>query len=158
MITQEYLRTIFHYDPITGIFTWKTNMGNVKCAGKRAGWIHPKYGYVVIRVCGINTGAHRLAWIFSHGINPKEIIDHRDGNPSNNALENLRLASPSLNGANSKCRSNSKSGIKGVRKVGKRWEAKANRKYIGTYDTIAEASAAYLSVAKSLWGEFARSH
>ncbi len=42
--------------------------------------------------------AHRIVWTLLHGqIPPDKVIDHRDGDPSNNAPENLRLVSQSVN-------------------------------------------------------------
>jgi len=89
-------------------------------------------------------------------------IDHIDGNTLNNTRANLRLATRSQNAANRRVRSDNISGFKGVTflKANRKWRAKIflNRKtkYLGLFDTAAEASAAYMKAATEQYGEFAR--
>jgi hypothetical protein len=46
--------------------------------------------------------AHRLAWTVTHGpIPPRMEINHKDGNPANNRLENLELVTSSENNLHS---------------------------------------------------------
>jgi hypothetical protein len=60
-----------------------------------------------------------------HGQIP-EVVDHVDGNTSNNRIDNLRASTKSLNACNSKLASNSTSGHKGVVWSGacKKWMAR----------------------------------
>lgn len=89
-------------------------------------------------------------------------IDHKDGNPANNRWDNLREATDSQNLANSKLAKNNTSGAKGVwlEKATGRWNSyitvRGKRIYLGTYDTVAEAGAAYEASARLHFGEFAR--
>lgn len=86
------------------------------------------------------------------------VVDHKDGNGLNNRRANLRLATASQNRFNQDF-SLALSGQRGVSRNGKRWRARINQNgvehYIGTFDTIEEAAAAYTQKAVELYGEFA---
>lgn len=58
---------------------------------------------------------HRIIWVLTYGsINSEMVIDHLDGNPFNNKIENLSLKSQKNNSMN-KCKyTNNKTGITGV--------------------------------------------
>jgi len=56
-------------------------------------------------VDGRNYKAHRLAWLWCHGPIPEGLeVDHKDSNPANNAISNLRLATSQQQKANTKSR------------------------------------------------------
>lgn len=112
MITLERLRELLEYDPETGIFRWKVSRGNAKMQSV-AETLHPK-GYLDIRIDGKTYKAHRLAWFISQEEWPKAEIDHHDGIPSNNRILNLREATSSENGCNTKTRKDNTSGHKGI--------------------------------------------
>jgi hypothetical protein len=87
-------------------------------------------------------------------------IDHVNGDPADNRLENLRLATHQQNLCN-KRRGRNNSGLKGVylRPNGKFTASVAfNQRsfYLGCFDTAGEAHAAYAFAAARLHGEFAR--
>lgn len=64
---------------------------------------------------GKNYYVHRVIWVLKHGsIESDKVIDHLDGNPLNNKIENLRLISNSLNKRNNKKYSCNKTGVNGV--------------------------------------------
>ena len=96
-ITQEYLKLRLHYNKTSGIFTWRPyKYLNLSKVGKPAGTEH-HMGYIVIGVGNHVYQAHRLAWLYIHGYWPKQVIDHIDGNKTNNKLSNLRDVSQSVN-------------------------------------------------------------
>lgn len=88
-------------------------------------------------------------------------IDHADGNGLNNQRQNLRIATPSQNVANTGPRPGTSS-YKGVRldRVSQRWRAAIciNGKCVnlGRFATETEAALAYDAAARKLFGEFAR--
>jgi hypothetical protein len=146
MITQTRLRELLQYAPETGEFTWKVSHPRAK-AGAVAGAID-HYGYVVIRLDGRLYKAHRLVWLYVHGVWPLKNIDHINRIKNDNRLENLRLADQSINMHNVDVRVGSKSGVAGVtwRADRKKWNARIKIGYknfnLGLFDNIAAAVAA----------------
>jgi len=69
--------------------------------------------------------AHRLAWFYVYGEFPT-MIDHIDGNRTNNKISNLRQVSSKENQCNLTIAANNTSGITGVSfsKERSKWEAK----------------------------------
>jgi len=70
---------------------------------------------------------HRLIFLWHHGWMPFE-VDHIDGNPLNNKIENLRAATHSQNVANTLCRADNTSGEKGVW-----WDERRSKYVVYTY-------------------------
>jgi hypothetical protein len=120
-ITQDYVKSRLDYDPKTGLFLWKYCAGLSKTfitryIGGRAGYYRKINSYLVIRLNKANFLGHRLAWLFVYGEFPESNIDHIDGDPTNNRIANLRLATQSQNLMNSNLRSDNTTGIKGTTK------------------------------------------
>lgn len=99
----ELLKNTFYYND-GHLYRIKT--------GKRAGCVR-KDGYVQIRINYKFYLAHRLIYLLHYNTLPA-IIDHIDGNQSNNKIENLREATRTQNGYNAKKWKNNTSGTKGV--------------------------------------------
>lgn len=160
-LTAERLREVLHYDADTGHFTWLVDASGNAPKGSRAGKPGRRL-YGRIRIATILYGAHRLAWLWVHGVWPTGVIDHIDGDPSNNRIANLRDVTHQENIFNQRLRSNSASGLKGVSrdKDGIRWRAyivkDGRQNWLGSFDTAEEAHAAYCRAAEKLHGEFAR--
>ena len=160
-LTQARLCELLHYDPDSGEFRWRADMRSNVRAGDIAG-CRMRSEYWTIHIDGRNYRAHQLAWLYMKGEWGRPLIDHRDGNPLNNRWSNLRLASHTDNAANRpRLRSNT-SGFKGVsfdRRRGN-WIAQityqGRRYFIGRYPTAEEAHEAYVTAARLLCGEFAR--
>lgn len=85
----------------------------LKAAGEIAGSIN-RDGYVLIRVYRKLYLAHRLAWLYMTGKEPKNLVDHIDRNPGNNKWDNLREATYSQNEMNRGPAYCNRTGIKGV--------------------------------------------
>jgi hypothetical protein len=165
-LTQEQLRDLLHYDPETGIFRRIKIVAPQSrvCIGDVAG-CNDGHGYIRIKIggnAGRAYGAHRLAWLYMTGEWPKCEIDHIDLNPSNNRWSNLREANRSTNIANTRKRSDNRSGVKGVywNEEGRKWRAEINahkrRIFLGAFSSLDEAKAAYEAAALEHYGEFAR--
>ena len=154
-LTARRLKSLLNYDPHTGNFTWRITRGG-KLAGSQAGSPHIE-GYVCIRVDKQLHLAHRLAWLYTEGVWPSQLIDHKDGVRSNNRRENLRDASRRVNQENRhKARKDSASGLLGVRWDPERslWRSriKVNGKevHLGRFETEQEAVTAHLKAKRRL--------
>jgi hypothetical protein len=168
-LTYEEVAAKLAYDQSTGEFRWKATGNNRTKPGDLAGHV----GELGYRRITITSGgrmkrimAHRLAWLLVHREWPAKHIDHIDGNPTNNAIANLRLATLSENKINSRTYSNNKSGHKGVgfmsdpRRRLKPWVVQiginGRQTTVGYYRTIEEAVAARKAAALILHGKFTR--
>ncbi|MBT0780853.1 HNH endonuclease signature motif containing protein [Paracoccus sp. pheM1] len=154
------MKELLAYDPATGSFHWRVNLRGPVKAGDVAGVSNPR-GYRVIHISGKNYLAHRLAFLYMTGSFPPNMADHINGDPSDNRWSNLRPATGSQNNANARARSGSRLGVKGVYKRGSRYVSQichnGDHKYLGTFDTISDAKAAYDKAANYAFGVFARS-
>lgn len=150
MLTQQLLKEILHYDPKTGVFTWKHNPGNKNLTGRVAGC--NSKGYRVIGLLGVLYYEHRLAWLYVHGEWPVGQIDHRDTNRSSNRIKNLRDATVSQNQHN---RTKKDVGVyKDKRCLKKPWMARifvdGTNHSLGFHATKDEALAAYGNAKKEM--------
>ena len=162
LLSVDVLRANVSYDPETGLFTRIKNHPKRKyLAGSITGVLRPD-GYLQVMIEGQIYLAHRLAWLYVHGVMPTHYIDHINGNTFDNVIANLRDATVEQNNQNAKTRKDSTSGIKGVyiHKLTGKWAAACQsnkkRKHLGLFDTIAEAEKAVKSYREQLHGEFAR--
>jgi len=157
----EVLRQLLRYEPETGKLFWAVNHTQKAWAGKEALCATTPFGYRRGRIMNVGVVAHRVAWAIFYGEWPEGIIDHVDGNPSNNRIDNLRIATNAQNCHNSKPRKNV-SGFKGVSWFprDRRWRARirVNRKEImlGYFRTPEAAHEAYCEGSKRFHGKFGR--
>ena len=162
ILSQEYLKSLLHYDPETGVFTWKVAHPGPSQSRDYAGNL-TKLGYVRITIDGHRYLAHLLAWLYMTGEAIARGIDHRDTVRSNNAWNNLRRATQSQQNMNANLRSDNQCGAKGVYRLKSgryaaqiRLPGEVRQRWLGTFDTVEEASAAYWSMAIVHFGDFAR--
>ncbi|UEN68854.1 HNH endonuclease [Shigella virus Moo19] len=158
-LTQQRLKELLHYDPLTGIFTRRISLSNRTPVGSVAGSLNKSDGYVYITVDSIRESAHRLAWLYEKGVWPKGLIDHRDTIRHHNWIANLREADKSTNGANRGLNINNTTGFMGVAKFRKGYRAaiKVNHKsyFLGVFPKANDAAKVYDQAAIEHFGEFA---
>jgi hypothetical protein len=158
-VTRARLRALLHYDRETGEFRWLKRVTTSVRIGEIAGALNNQ-GYRRITINGRPYMAHHLAWLYVKGKWCRRMIDHQDGNPSNNRWTNLRSATRSQSSANRRLPRNNSCGFKGVWRNGSRWCATIHkdrrRHYLGIFSTPQAAHAAYAKAARRLFGEFAR--
>lgn len=158
------LRELVRYDPRTGKLYWNERPAayfsakhnrmsqarlcaewNDRYAGQEAFSTEHGRGYLSGDLLGVKYKAHRVAWAIYHGAWPQFGIDHIDGDPSNNRIENLRSVPQSVNGKNQKLPRNNTSGNIGVwwSKRYERWFAliivNGRRIHLGTHHSEASA-------------------
>ena len=149
---QEVREWLF-YDPVTGSFTWAKPGRGVRL-GHSAGTIH-KNGRREICILGLRHKAPRLAWLLTHGRWPEGVIDHINGDPSDDRAENLRDVTFKTNSQNQRRAqlSNKSSGLLGValHHSGK-WQARlvvaGKNLYLGSFPTPEAAHEAYLAAKR----------
>ena len=149
----ETMRRLLDYEPDTGIFYWRIQPSRSVKAGAVAGSVNDE-GYRYITIDRKAFAAHRLAWLYTHGVWPEQQIDHINGVKADNRIANLRDVPQSMNQHNQvRTKKNNTSGFCGVswEKRDKRWRAmimvNGRKQHIGLFDTPEAAHAAYL-VAK----------
>lgn len=121
MITQEKLKDILEYNSLTGEWIWLHSK-------KIAGTVQ-KNGYRYIQIEKKLYQSSRLAYLYMKGKFPDNIVDHIDGNTTNDRWINLRPATMSENQYNKIIPSHNKSGTKGVfwDKRSQRWIARIRK-------------------------------
>lgn len=159
MPSAELLRSILSYDTQTGRLTWLPRPSsmfpsertcktwNTRYAGTEA-LGHASNGYKRGPINKVLYWTHRVIWKMHYDAEP-EIIDHINGDSSDNRIENLRNTDQSFNKRNARLPSNNTSGYIGVSfdKSRGKWmgymkgaDGKTIR--LGRFDTAAEAAAA----------------
>jgi len=156
---EEIIKSWFHYDPETDEIFWvewvssdwyKVKRYHNKFLKEKAGklvefYTHPN-GYLRVRAGGHRgVYAHHITWVLTHGKMPENHIDHIDGNPRNNRIENLRDVPAKINYRNRRMYSNNTSGEAGVCwcKNKEMWltsiKVNGKSKHIGYYKNIKDA-------------------
>lgn len=157
MIERNKLIELLRYEPETGHLFWLARERNKT---RPAGEINI-YGYCIIKVLGKRYRAHRLAWLIHFGEWPNGILDHINGNRSDNRIENLRLVSRNQHSINKSIQSNNKLGVKGVHYDKSRnkfcafIKLNGKNKNLGRFDNLNDAKNAYDHAALA-FGEFRR--
>lgn len=140
-------------DDVKKIFRYEDGILIRRTSGTH-GYLRPD-GYRYTRLNGRSYGEHRLVYLMFTGEWPEQ-VDHKNGNKSDNRIENLRAATNAQNSMNRKGKS------KGCYFSTKRnkWVAQigiaGTRKTLGYYASEDEAKAAYAIASKELYGEFGR--
>lgn len=156
----DYLRSLFTYEPETGMLRWK-----VKRSNKEIGWVagcRRGSEYWQVGIDDKLYRVHLVAWKIVTGKEPPNFIDHEDTDKGNNRWVNLREATKSQNQANIGLLKHNTSGVKGVRwyKAYQKWSSQFTKNgkcyFVGYFDDLEEAKAAYQKRYREVYGEFAR--
>lgn len=154
-VTKDLLHRIFDYKD--GNLYWKSDRVANKVAGSIAGHKDPK-GYVIIVLNKIKYRAHRLIYIMFNGYT-NHLIDHINGNKSDNRIENLRAATYSENLKNAKISKSNSSGLKNVSNYKGRWRVRlmieGKGKVIGSFDDLELAGLVASMAREKYHGKFA---
>lgn len=142
-LTQSELKAMLRYDADSGMFYWLESKRGRKGIAKKAGCVRKSDGRRRIRINGKLFYAYRLAWLYMTGRWPTNVIDHIDGDPSNDAWHNLRDVGIGTNLRNKVTR-----GYSWCDRIQKyrAYYHKPGRKYfhIGVFDCQLDARAAHL--------------
>lgn len=157
MVTKDELLAVLDYDRANGQFRWKMSMRGPAKAGDIAGHRRAD-GYCLIKIKQRGYFVHRLVWLVEHGSMPEMEIDHIDGDPSNNRIENLRDVPHQVNAQNVRVArsSNRSSRLIGAHwcRTWKRWKSAINAggklQHIGWFDTEQQAHEAYVAAKRAL--------
>lgn len=157
-LTQEEAHRLFEYRD--GALYRKIDRNNRFKAGSIAGHFVKSTGYRAVEIGGISYPEHSIVFLMHYGFIPK-IIDHINGKPTDNTIENLRQATVTQNTWNAKLSTANTSGIKGVsfRKDRNVWiarlQAHAKSIYLGYFKSKEDAEE-FLQLARDMvHGDFA---
>lgn len=157
MLTKEILNELLYYDHLKGRLFFKPRGRHWFNSDKSFDWWNKRFentecfktknvsGHLSGRLLGNTYSAHRIIWLMHSGYWP-ENIDHIDGNPQNNLLNNLREVNHQENCKNQKRPKNNTSGVQGVS-----WFAPTNKwkayirvggklKHLGYFSSLEEAA------------------
>ncbi len=157
VLSSDYIKSLFNYQDgkLIRRITRSPNAKKGDCVGSLNG-----RGYLHVNIDGKFHYVHRLIFLYHNGYTP-EVLDHIDGDKTNNNINNLRECSNMENSHNSKTPSHNKSGIKGVcwATRERKWMAyvKLNKKcsYFGLHSDIRDAEKAAIKGRMELHGDFA---
>jgi len=145
-IDKEVLKELFEYSD--GRLIYKPR----NCPKFNKRWVgftpsKPKTnGYLYVSVNGKRLLVHRVIYAMHYGYWPK-YVDHIDGNPLNNKIQNLRSVDAKLNTKNSKKRVDNTSGCTGVYQLPYgAWRVRLGSNHIGVYESLELAELVYHEV------------
>lgn len=133
---------------------------NAKFAGREAFTsASASHGYKAGAIFNKGVLAHRVVFAMATGRWP-DVIDHINGDRSDNRISNLRNVSQAENCQNTGPRIKNEINLIGVKQIGDRFGAEIRHKgksmHIGVYATARDAAIARDLVASRLRGKFAR--
>jgi len=161
LIKAHDARKYLDYNATTGEMRWKIWPRTGRPSGREILTTNAQ-GYRVVVLMGRQYRVHRVAWLMMYGKWPPELLDHANGNRTDNRLVNLREANRAENNRNRCMSRNNTSGFKGVTydKNRKKWQAKIWRNnkaiHLGRYASAQQAFAAYCKASREYHGEFRR--
>jgi hypothetical protein len=148
--------TLFTYSD--GRLFWNHSRGNVK-AGSLIDY-RDNRGHIRVRIFDRLFRAHHVIWFLHYGKWPS-LIDHINGDPADNRIENLRECTQQENTRNRSSQPSSRCSYKGVsyHTRGRKWVAQIKsgnvRKHLGLFAEIEDAATAYNFAAAEMHGQYA---
>lgn len=148
MITQERLMELFTYCKDSGhLYVAKNRKGSSKKIGDITG-SKTKNGYIEVDIDSKRYTIHRLAFLYVNGKFPDSVVDHINGDKSDNSWNNLRECSQGDNLQNiHKVKSTNTTGYTGVYVYKDKFRAKINIEgkqiHLGEFVQVEDAYAAY---------------
>lgn len=156
----ETLHALLAHDPVSGTLLWKHrpielfvnlhaySVWNTRYSNKRALYCLNRDGRAHGKLLGKYVYRSRVIWAMEFGSWPSGVIDHIDGNRSNDSIVNLRDCDTKTNSRNLKTPTHNKSGHIGVfwNTQKAKWAVtiKVNRRniHLGFFDDFSLACAA----------------
>lgn len=151
MITQSDVQSVLEYKD--GVLYWKKS-------GRSSSYKDAKE-YMRIGIGGKRYLQHRIIYLLFHGYLPS-VVDHIDGDTTNNKIENLRAATNTENLQNMKLCPSNTSGGKNVSwdKKAKKWlvmlRVNGANKYLGLFKDFEFADLVASEARHKFHGQFAR--
>lgn len=147
MLTQLRLKQVLHYAADSGVFTWEAG----RCIGNVAGTPHGPH--IRIQIDGKIRYAQRLVWLYVYGYSPTGMIDHINGDGTDNRLKNLRVVTPAENAQNRRrAQSSNSTGLLGVSRCEGKFRSliqiNGKSKHLGVFDDPLEAHSVYLEAKR----------
>ncbi len=151
-LTADEVRRLFAYDREAGVLFRLVGKGR----GRRISNEMKQPGkYARVRVGRGVYAVHRVMWLHATGEWPAEVIDHINGDPTDNRLCNLRAVSQVVNMQNQRrAMTTSKTGLLGAISYEGMFLAQitvdGRIRHLGKFDTPEAAHNAYLQAKRSL--------
>lgn len=147
VLTYEVLINLVDYK--NGEFFWKNHPKYGSKKDKKAGAKKDKHGYIRLGYKRRYYLVHRLVWLWHHKVYPKGVMDHINGDRSDNRIENLRIVSVRANGLNKLLHREGRLPGASYCKRHKKWKSSIwlnkKRHSLGSFETELEAHNAYMS-------------
>ena len=161
MVTQKLLQELFDYS--NGTLIRKISRSRLGKIGDVAGCLDKSSGYYRIGIKGKWYLLHRMIFLHQNGFMPT-FIDHINGLPTDNRIENLRVATKEQNCQNRIKHKNNTSGLKNVswHKVHNKWGVSvyvnSKKKHFGYFEDLELADLVAQEARSKYHGQFARNH
>lgn len=161
---RPYLKERLLYAPKKGVFYWiKPPAAHSELLGEEAGAVarnRSGKSYHLIQIDGRKYKRSRLAFLYMVGRWPEGVVDHIDGNSTDDRWANLREATVQQNAYNRRPHKKSSSLPMGVRQTASgRFAARigvdGKQISLGTFGCAQDAARAYQQAKEKYYGEFA---